>query len=173
MKAADLPSNEDKRIKALERYDILDTPADSAFDALTTLAAHIAGCEMARVSFVDTDRQWFKSRYGIDTPETPRDVSLCGHVVAEDDILDIESLESGHLSLKLQPVNLIDDLKLAIATLKSDPTTRDIPVIFMTARVQHYEISEYLAAGALGTIQKPFDPLTLPQTILDILDKTQ
>jgi DNA-binding NtrC family response regulator len=37
--------------------------------------------------------------------------------------------------------------------------------------VQHYEISEYLAAGAMGTIQKPFDPLTLPQTILDILKK--
>jgi PAS domain S-box-containing protein len=87
MKAVDLPSNENERLKALKRYDILDTPAETAFDALTQLAAHIAGCEMALVSFVDTDRQWFKSRYGIDTPETPRDVSFCSHVVFGDDIL--------------------------------------------------------------------------------------
>jgi two-component system OmpR family response regulator len=59
----------------------------------------------------------------------------------------------------------------ALASLKSEPKLCNIPVIFITARVQHYEISEYLAAGAMGTIQKPFDPLTLPQTILDILKK--
>jgi PAS domain S-box-containing protein len=94
MKAADLPSNENLRIKALERYDILDTPADSAFDALTQLAAHISGCDMALVSFVDTDRQWFKSRYGLDTPATPRDISFCGHVVSEDDILIVPDTQN-------------------------------------------------------------------------------
>ena len=94
MKAADLPSNENERIKALERYDILDTPADSAFDALTQLAAHISGCDMALVSFVDTDRQWFKSRYGLDTPATPRDISFCGHVVSEDDILIVPDTQN-------------------------------------------------------------------------------
>jgi two-component system OmpR family response regulator len=64
----------------------------------------------------------------------------------------------------------VDGLQ-AIAMLKADPKLRDISVIFITARVQHYEINEYTEAGALGTIQKPFDPLKLPQAILDIFNK--
>ncbi len=84
MQAPEIPANEPARLQALRSYDVLDTPAEPAFDALTTLAAHIAGVPIALVSLVDADRQWFKSRYGLDAPETPRDVSFCGHVVATD-----------------------------------------------------------------------------------------
>ncbi len=87
MKAPRIPKNEAERLKALEGYRVMDTPPEDAFDDLTKLAARILDVPIALVSLVDADRQWFKSRYGLDAPETPRDVSFCGHVVAEHKLL--------------------------------------------------------------------------------------
>ncbi len=84
MKKPQIPANEEERLGELHRYGILDTPPEPSFDALTTLAAHIAQVPIALVSLVDVDRQWFKSRYGLEAPQTPRDVSFCGHVVASE-----------------------------------------------------------------------------------------
>jgi len=77
-----IPANEEARIAALRAYDVLDSEPDPQFDALAKLAAHIAGVPMALVTLIDTDRQWFKARYGIDELETTRDESFCGHAVA-------------------------------------------------------------------------------------------
>jgi PAS domain S-box-containing protein len=90
MKIPALPDNENERLAALSRYDILDTPTEPAFDALTRLAAHILNVPIALVSLVDNDRQWFKSRYGIEHKETSRDISFCGHVVSHDAPLVVE-----------------------------------------------------------------------------------
>lgn len=57
----------------------------------------------------------------------------------------------------------------ALAELQRDPELRTIPVVFMTARVRQAEIDQYLAAGALGVIEKPFDPMTLPAELRRIL----
>jgi CheY-like chemotaxis protein len=56
-----------------------------------------------------------------------------------------------------------------LAELKSRPETADIPVIFMTAKVQKQEVERYLAAGAIGVIPKPFDPMSLPTQIREII----
>jgi two-component system OmpR family response regulator len=56
-----------------------------------------------------------------------------------------------------------------LAKLKQNPETADIPVIFMTAKVQRQEIEQYLKLGVCGVISKPFDPLQLPQEILKII----
>ncbi len=90
MKPPSTPLNEAARHQALRDYKILDTDVEPAFDDLTKLAAHIAGTPIALVSLVDTDRQWFKARYGLDAPETPRDISFCGHVVGNDAALVVE-----------------------------------------------------------------------------------
>ncbi|MGB0678348.1 MAG: PAS domain S-box protein, partial [Polyangiales bacterium] len=87
MKKPKIPACEAQRLRALEDYDVLDTPSEPAFDALTKLAAHIAQVPITLVSLVDAQRQWFKSRYGLDAPETPREVSFCGHVVASERLL--------------------------------------------------------------------------------------
>ena len=84
MKPPEIPSNEPQRLAALRRYHVLDTPPEPRFDAITKLAAHILGVPIALISLIDTDRQWFKSRYGLDAPETPRDVSFCGHTLFAD-----------------------------------------------------------------------------------------
>ena len=85
-----IPSNEAARLDALRDYEILDTDPEPAFDDLTRLAAHIAGTPIALVSLVDTHRQWFKARYGLEAPETPRAISFCGHVVASDTPLIVQ-----------------------------------------------------------------------------------
>ncbi|NPU91031.1 MAG: GAF domain-containing protein [Gammaproteobacteria bacterium] len=67
----------------------MDTPPEERFDRLTRLAKTLFGTEMALVSLVDTDRQWFKSRQGLDASETPRDISFCGHAILGSDILEV------------------------------------------------------------------------------------
>ncbi len=70
-------SNEIERIKNLRSYEILDSKSDSSFDAITALAAQLCDCPMALISLVDENRQWFKSKIGINSDETPRDISFC------------------------------------------------------------------------------------------------
>jgi GAF domain-containing protein len=84
--SAPLPPTETARQAALDAYHILDTSAEEAFDDLTALAALICGTPIALVSLVDTNRQWFKSRHGLDTTETPRDVAFCAHTILNDEI---------------------------------------------------------------------------------------
>ncbi|MGE2730878.1 diguanylate cyclase domain-containing protein [Mycolicibacterium vaccae] len=71
---------EHDRLFALRSYDILDTPAEATFDDLTALAAHVCGTPMAILSFLDADREWVKSRYGVEVTEIPRERSLCAHL---------------------------------------------------------------------------------------------
>jgi len=83
MQSPDVPSNEAARIHELHSYQVLDTAADATLDAITTLLAQVLDVPIALISLVDSDRQWFKSHFGLGVTETPREVSFCGHVVAE------------------------------------------------------------------------------------------
>lgn len=87
MQKPQIPFNEPERLAALQRYDILDTLPEQEFDDLTQLAAAISGSLIALISLVDQDRQWFKSKVGIEATETPRDISFCGHVVMNEETL--------------------------------------------------------------------------------------
>jgi GAF domain-containing protein len=81
MIAAPAPPNEERRLRALHGVEILDTPAEKAFDDLVRLAAYVCETPIAAVSFVDHDRQWFKAKVGLEVPETKRDISFCAHAV--------------------------------------------------------------------------------------------
>ncbi|WP_369795551.1 GAF domain-containing protein [Synechococcus sp. GFB01] len=72
---------EQARLEALNGYRILDTDAEQSYDDITLLAAQICDVPIALISLVDADRQWFKSRLGVDVRETSRDVSFCAHAI--------------------------------------------------------------------------------------------
>src|SRR2546422_8559919 len=80
------PANEEARIVALEKYAILDTDPEQSFDDLTLLASHICKTPIALISLVDEDRQWFKSRVGMDARETSRDIAFCSTAIMQSDI---------------------------------------------------------------------------------------
>lgn len=82
-----VPENESARLAALLELDILDTLPEDAIDRITRLAARILGVPIALVSLVDSDRQWFKSRVGLDAPETHRDLAFCAHAIMRDDVM--------------------------------------------------------------------------------------
>lgn len=79
-----LVSDEPERLQEVARLDILDTPADGAFDRIAALAARLFDVPIAIVSIVDTDRIWFKSHHGLDLAEIPRDPGLCASAIMSD-----------------------------------------------------------------------------------------
>lgn len=85
-----IPPNEDSRLDSLKSYNLLDTFPEDQFDRLTRLAASICGVPIALVSLIDQDRQWFKSKVGLESQETSRDISFCQYAIMENKILEIE-----------------------------------------------------------------------------------
>lgn len=84
---APLPGNEAQRLADLRRLEILDTVDEQEYDDLTTMAAAICNVPMSVISLIDENRQWFKSRFGLDAPETPRDQAFCAHAILRPDEL--------------------------------------------------------------------------------------
>ena len=73
--------DEEARVAALHRYDVLDTEPEAPFDKITNLVKMLLSVPMSAVSLVDTNRQWFKSKQGLDVCETSRDISFCTHAI--------------------------------------------------------------------------------------------
>lgn len=87
------PSNESKRLQTLRDLNLLDTAPEERFDRVTRLAKQVFSTSIALVSLVDADRQWFKSRQGLDAEETGRDISFCGHAILDDKIMVVNDAE--------------------------------------------------------------------------------
>lgn len=87
---APLPDNEPERLRALHDLMLLDTSPEERFDRVVRFAAEQLDAPIALVSLVDEHRQWFKSRLGLQVPETGRDVSFCAHAILQPDVFIVE-----------------------------------------------------------------------------------
>ena len=90
MQIAPVPANEPARLQALRELMILDTPPEQRFDRVIEFARTEFEMPTVLLSLVDSERQWFKSRIGLDVRETSRDVSFCSHAILQPDVLVIE-----------------------------------------------------------------------------------
>jgi hypothetical protein len=82
-----IPPDEAKRLELLRACRILYTPAEEAFDDVARLAAQLCQTEIALITLVDAQTQWFKARVGVEQTELPRDLSFCGHCINHDEPL--------------------------------------------------------------------------------------
>jgi GAF domain-containing protein len=87
MQAPPIPDNEPDRLAALRELLILDTPPEERLDKIVQFASAEFNVPIALVSLIDSNRQWFKARVGLDACETPREISFCGHAILQPDIL--------------------------------------------------------------------------------------
>lgn len=81
------PDHEVARLAALYQYNVLDTAAEPAFDEITELAACICRAPIALISLIDETRQWFKSRLGLEVPESDRAIAFCAYTILQSDLL--------------------------------------------------------------------------------------
>ncbi len=86
---APLPSNEEARVRALHDLNVLDTEPEERFDRFTRIAAALFDVPVVLVCLIDANRQWFKSRHGVDVEETPRDLAFCAHAILGSDVLHV------------------------------------------------------------------------------------
>ena len=98
--------DEAARLEALREIGLLDTEAERDFDEIVALAANICDAPMSLISLVDSERQWFKARKGIDATETPRAQSVCAYTMQNDEVLEISDTR---LDARTADNALVDD----------------------------------------------------------------
>lgn len=84
-----VPPDEAARLSDLKALEILDTPPEERFDRITRIAQRALDVPIALVSLIDDDRQWFKSRAGLDAEETPREQAFCAHTILQEEVMQV------------------------------------------------------------------------------------
>lgn len=122
-------SDEPQRLETLRRLGLLDTPAEERFDRFTRLARRMFNVPIALITLIDSDRQWFKSAWGLDMTETPRRVSFCAHAILQQDLMVVEDAHE-------------------------DPRFWDNPLVTGSPNIRFYAASPLIASNGhpLGTI---------------------
>ncbi|WP_207796454.1 GAF domain-containing protein [Pseudohalioglobus lutimaris] len=145
---------EEKRLIALRRYGLLDSPPEAIFDGITVAIANICEVPIALVSLVDTDRQWFKSAFGLRATQTPRDIAFCAHAIQQPDTL------------------------MVVEDAASDERFRGNPLVLEDPRIRFYAGKPIVTEDGypLGTLcvidQKPRQLLAHQIEALEALSKT-
>jgi len=81
-----ISTNEASRVAALQKYAILDSEPEQAFDDLTMLASYVCKTPIALISLIDENRQWFKAKVGVSATETSRNIAFCSTAIQQPDL---------------------------------------------------------------------------------------
>lgn len=143
MPAAPLPENERERLAALHRHAILDSASEAEYDDLTRIAAQICQTPIALISLIDAERQWFKSRFGIEATQTPRDHAFCAYAIH-------------------------DTATLVVGDATSDARFADNPLVLGDPHIRFYagtplQTSDGLSLGTLCVIDREVRALSAEQ----------
>lgn len=121
--------NDDRRNAVLRELEVLDTPADPDFDRVTRLAASLMGAPVAFVTFVEAERQWFKSCFGIEVQEMPTCLSFCAHTIAAGNVVTV------------------------VPDASADPRFADNPLVTGEYNIRFYAGAPIMISGApIGTL---------------------
>jgi GAF domain-containing protein len=91
--ASMLPTQEETRLQLLRSYGIMDTPPEEEFDDITRAASLVCGTPIATITLVDESRQWFKSRVGLESSESPREFSFCAQAMNQSEPFIVPNAE--------------------------------------------------------------------------------
>ena len=91
MLKAPIPPDEERRMKTLREYRVLDTPPEAVYDDIAHVCAGVCDTPIALITLVDGTRNWFKAKVGIEEElkESPRDISFCGHAILREEIFEV------------------------------------------------------------------------------------
>ncbi len=89
MITAQVPVDDEQRLEDLYSYNLLDSKPEDDYDDLVELAGFICGCPISLITLIDKDRQWFKSKRGMDNSETSRKDSFCSHAILNNEIMTV------------------------------------------------------------------------------------
>ena len=105
MKEAARPVHDQKRVESLRKLQLLDTPIEERFERITRMACHVLNMPITAFTLVDDTRQTFKSVQGLDGADVPREISLCGHIVASESMLIVPDTQKDERFLDNPLVN--------------------------------------------------------------------